>query len=262
MKKDILVARNPECDGLRGGSRDSGLAGLAAAQVGHVGEASGPGAVEAGAVHDLNNLLTVVLGSLEQLRRQPLDGQGRTQLDRAQWGARQAGRLARQVLAAARGETDDGIVDLNDAVRTFDAMVGQVAGQGVSLVVKASPKALPARIDAGQLELALLNLVRNAADAMPGGGRIVVRTAGHRVDGLGGMPTVAVSVSDTGTGMSPEIVRRATDPFFTTKGGRGTSLGLWMVQRFAHEAGGKVEIETRPGRGTTVRVTLPRADQS
>lgn len=268
------MARTPECDGLRGGSDGAGPGHLPVTQAGlgqHAGRldeaphpgAPHPGAIEAGAVHDLNNLLTVVLGSLEQLRRQSLDGRGQGQLDRAQWGVRQAGRLARQVLAASRDEgSGDGIVDLNEAVHSFDAMVGHVAGKGVTLVVEAAPKTLPARLDAGQLELALLNLVRNAADAMPGGGQVFVRTAGHRVDGLGARPTVEVSVSDTGTGMAPEIVQRATDPFFTTKGGRGTGLGLWLVQRFAHEAGGKVEIETGLGRGTTVRLTLPRAEET
>lgn len=227
---------------------------------GHSGAEGRPGVLAAGMVHDLNNVLTVVLASLEQLRRQPLDSQGQRQLDRAQWGARQAARLARRVIALSRGEGGDGeAVDLNDVVGAFARTLGQAAGEGVGLVMEAAPGPLPARLDAGQLELALLNLVRNAADAMAGGW-VVIRTAGHRVDGLGGQPTVEVAVSDTGTGMTPETARRARDAFFTTKGReQGTGLGLWMVHRFAAEAGGKVEIETAMGGGTTVRLVFPRA---
>lgn len=244
---------------------DSGAAGFSAEPEGPVRDASGaayPGVVAAGMVHDLCNMLMIVLGSLEQLRRQPLDAHGQQQLDRAQWGARQAARLARQVLASSHGEAGgDGAVDLNEIAGAFGAVMGQAAGEAVSLAVETAPGTLPARLDAGQLELALLNLVRNAADAMPGGGRIVVRTAGHR-DGLGGQPTVEIAVSDTGTGMAPETVQHARDAFFTTKGReQGTGLGLWTVQRFAAEAGGKVEIETSMGRGTTVRLVFPRSDE-
>lgn len=221
----------------------------------------------AGMAHELNNLLTIVLSSLEQMRRQPLDARGQQQLARAQWGARQAGRLNRQVLSAARHESeDDAVVDLNRAVGAFartmgQGAVGEGAGSEARLVVETVSGPLPARLDPGQLELALLNLVRNAADAMAGGGPVVIRTARHRMDGLGGQPTIEVSVSDTGTGMAPETVQRATKAFFTTKGwGRGTGLGLWMVQRFAAESGGKVEIETAVGRGTTVRLILPRPE--
>ena len=221
----------------------------------------------AGMAHELNNLLTIVLASLEQMRRQPLDERGQQQLARAQWGARQAGRLTRQMLSSGRRESeDDPVVDLNETVGTFARTMGRGAmGQGADvatrLVVETASGALPARLDAAQLELALLNLVRNAADATPGGDPVTIRTARHAMDGLGDQPTIEVSVSDTGTGMAPETVQRATAAFFTTKGrGRGTGLGLWMVQRFAEESGGKVEIETAMGRGTTVRIVLPRPD--
>ena len=221
----------------------------------------------AGRAHELNNLLTIVLGSLEQMRRQPLDERGQQQLERAQWGARQAGRLSRQALSSARHDSDDEpLVDLNEAVGAFvrtmgRGAMGQCAGDGIRLVVETAPGPLPTRLDLGQLELALLNLVRNAADAMPGGDPVVLRTARHRTVGLGDGSTIEVSVSDTGTGMAPETVQRATAAFFTTKGrGRGTGLGLWMVQRFAQESGGKVEIETALSRGTTVRIILPRSE--
>ena len=230
-----------------------------AAQIALSDEQSG---ASVGVVHDFNNLLTIVLSSLEQLSRQRLDERGHRQLDRAQWGVKQAARLARQVLASARRE-DDGaeVVDLNDAVEEFFATMGHVAGPGISLVVESAPEPLPARLPPERLQRVLLNLVRNATDAMASGGQVVIRTAGHKVDGLGERPTVEVAVSDTGTGMAPETVQRAGEAFFTTKGSaQGTGLGLWTVQRFAAEVGGKVEIKTEMGQGTTVRLALPRAE--
>jgi signal transduction histidine kinase len=222
------------------------------------------GALAAGIAHEFNNLLTVVLGSLEQLRRQPLDGQGRRQLERAEWGVWQAGRLSRQVLSFARPQGGAArTVDLNEVLGAFDALLGHAAGDRASLALRLAPQPLPARLDPGQLELAVLNLVRNAADATPAGGSITVRTAGQQVDGLGGQPTVEVSVSDTGTGMAPEVLGRAATAFFTTKEpGRGTGLGLWMVERFAAAWGGRMDIQTAVGQGTTVRLVFPRADPS
>ena len=149
-------------------------------------------------------------------------------------------------------------MDLNEAVRAFATTMGQGADGSPQLAVELVSGSLPARFDRGELERALLNLVRNAADAIAGGGGVTIRTAGHRLHGLGNQPTVEVAVSDTGVGMTPEAVRHATDAYFTTKGPEyGTRLGLWMVRRFVEGAGGK--IETAPGQGTTVRLTLPRA---
>ncbi|MDQ2894007.1 MAG: ATP-binding protein [Pseudomonadota bacterium] len=134
---------------------------------------------------------------------------------------------------------------------------------GIRLAMEAAPGPLLARFDPEQLELALLNLVRNAADAMAGADPIVIRTAANRVTDRAGRATVEVAVSDTGTGMSPEVAQQSTNAFFSTKGrDGGTGLGLWRVQRFAAEAGGKVEIETAQGQGTTVRLILPRWSQS
>jgi signal transduction histidine kinase len=212
----------------------------------------------AGTVHDLCNALTVVLGSLEQLRRQPLDARGRQQLDRAEWGARHAGRLARALLAPDEA-AEAAVVDLNETVRAFAATLGQGLGDGARFAVEAASGPLPVRLDRAELDRALLNLVRNATDATAGG-QVVIRTAGHRADGLGGLPTVEVAVSDTGRGMAPGTVRHATEAFTTKGREHGTGLGLWTVRRFAEDAGGKVEIETEPGRGTTVRIVLPRAE--
>ena len=215
--------------------------------------------VAADAAHELANLMTVVLGSLEQLRGQPLDAQGHQQLGRAEWGARQAARLTRQVLSRTQGRDEKpGVTDLNEAVSGFAAAMGRHLEGGALVAVELASAWLPVRVDAGLLELVLLNLVRNAADAMPPGGEVVVRTHGPRLDGLGDQLTVEVSVSDSGTGMSPAVARRATEAFFTTKAhGKGTGLGLWMAERFAKAHDGKVAIRTEEGRGTVVRLVFP-----
>lgn len=220
--------------------------------------------VAADMVHDLRNALTIVLASLEQLRRQPLDARGHKQLDRALWGAEQAGRLAQAFLASGRGASSSSsmaeVVDLNEAVSAFAAAVGQ-AVDGAAFAVELAPGPLPARLARGELERALLNLLRNAAAAAAGGGQVAIRTAGSKeVAGPDEHRTVGVMVSDTGTGMTPEAARRAGEAYFTTKGPEeGTGLGLWAVRSFTETASGTLEIETAPGQGTTVRLTFPRA---
>jgi signal transduction histidine kinase len=211
--------------------------------------------------HEFNNLLTVALGSLEQLRRQVLDERGREQLERAEWSVRQAGRLARQVLSFVRRDAGQPLrVDLNEVIGEFDKIMSHAASERTRLTLELCQEPLPIYLDPGQLELALLNLVRNATDAMSDSGSIIIRTAAHQSDGLDRQQTVEVAVTDTGTGMPPEIVERATASFFTTKPqGKGTGLGLWMVKRFATACGGKLDIETTLGRGTTMRLVFPRA---
>jgi len=223
-----------------------------------------PGITTAGKAHHLCDALTIVLGSLEQLRCRPLGEREREQLDRAEWGARHAGRLAREIFALGHGK-DAGAerVDLNEAVRAFAATVGQeVGGAGVAFAVELAPGPLLARLHREELELALLNLVRNAAGATAGGGQITLRTAGHWVGSPGAQPsTVEVAVSATGTGTAPEAAQQAGEALFASKGPKlGTRLGLWMVRRLAADAGGTVEIEAGPRQGTTITVILPRAE--
>lgn len=224
-------------------------------------DAGRAGALSADAMHEMANLMTVVLGSLEQLRRQPLGEQGQRQLARAEWGARQAARLTRQALSQVQGGNGTAaVVDLNAVVGGFVYVMGEQAGQGVRLTAELAPGRLPVRLDAGLLELVLLNLVRNAADAMPDGGQVVLRTKGPRLDGLGDQLAAEVAVSDSGTGMAPDVAQHATEAFFTTKpNGKGTGLGLWMAHRFASTHAGKISIETASGQGTTVRLSLPYA---
>ena len=217
------------------------------------------GSMAAGLAHEFNNLLTVVLSSHNQLRRQPLDERGRAQLERAEWAARQAGRLAEQVLTFVRcARVEHQILDVNATVREFDKMLGHIAGDGVKLTMQLTDQPLPARLDPGQLELALLNLVRNAADAMSDRGEILVKTAERSGTDTQGQ-TIEVAVVDEGGGMPDAVAKRATDPFFSTKApSRGTGLGLWMVQRFVKDCEGRMEIESAVGRGTTIRLLFPR----
>jgi signal transduction histidine kinase len=220
------------------------------------------GAMASGMAHEFNNLLTIALGSLEQLRRQTLDERGRDQLERADWSVRQAGRLARQVLSFVRRDAGQPQqVDVNAVIGEFDKIMGHATSDRTRLIFELSDEALPVYLDPGQLELALLNLVRNAADATADRGSITIRTTAHQIDGTQGRQIVEISVSDTGTGMPLEVAERATTLFFTTKSeGQGTGLGLWMVKRFVASCGGKLDIDTVVGRGTTVRLVFPRAD--
>lgn len=231
------------------------------AQPGLMEDTSRSGILSASAAHELANLVMIVSGSLEQLRRQRLNVQGQQQLARAEWGIRQAARLTRQVLSQTWGGNGTAqAVDLNGVVGRFAAVMGQHVGWDVEVTAKLAPGRLPVRLDAGLLELVLLNLVRSAADAMPDGGQVVLRTKGPKLDGLGNQLAAEVAVLDSSTGMAPDVAQRATETFFTTKlNGKGTELGLWMAHHFASTHDGKISIETAPGQGTTVRLSLPYA---
>ena len=221
-------------------------------------EAPGDLAVEV--VHELNNLLTVVGGSVEQARARPSSKRQAAQLARAAWGVERAGRLTRQILGAARGRPPGAApADLGELVQGMAGLVAEVVGAGIEARLELAPEPLPVRVDAGRLELALLNLVRNAADAMPGGGRLTIRTGALAPAEAGRL--VALVVSDTGAGMTPEAARRATEPFFTTKPpGRGTGLGLSLARGFAERSGGRLEVASAPGGGTHVAIVLPRRE--
>lgn len=217
-----------------------------------------------GISHEFSNLTTILLASLDLLRRQALDEAGRAHLERAEWCATESNRLARQMLALLRSRaTQPRLADLKEVVGTFDKMIRQAAGYegGLDVRLDLGSEPLPVRLDPALLELTLLHLVRNAAAAMEGTGTLVVRTTGCLADGSGEQCTVEVSVSDTAGGMPPDVVRRATGPGFAAhKPETGAGLGLWIAQRFVATAGGRLVIETDAGLGTTVRVMLPRAD--
>ena len=206
--------------------------------------------------HEFNNLMTIVLANLERLAQEQDPDRRARQVARADWGAQRAARLTGQMLSFARRRFDQAqVVDVNATLRECDAILDQVAGRDLSVVLELADEPLPARLDPAGLELVLLNLVRNAADASEPGQRIVVRSRRCRFDDA---DAVAVAVIDHGSGMTEGVKVRATQPFFTTKQpGRGTGLGLPMVKDFAEQCGGRVDILSAPGCGTTIDLLLP-----
>ena len=223
------------------------------------------GALASGVAHEFNNLMTVVVSGVERAAAAAVDERQRAQLRRADQAARRAGRLTQQMLSfAQRQHLDARPVDVGALVRELDSILPQAAGEGVRVELDLPDDAAPATLDRGQFEGALVALVRNAAEAMPGGGCVRVGVREYRswdaAEGQTGRSWVELHVADRGVGMPPEVARRATEPFFTTKA-TGTGLGLSMVHGFAEQSGGRLVIETAPGRGTTVRVVLPRLEE-
>lgn len=228
------------------------------------------GQLTGGLAHDFNNLLTGMLGNLELL--QVRLSRGRTDdLDRfisaAQGAGRRAASLTQRLLAFSRRQTlDPRPTDVAALVRGMAELLHRTVGPDCEIEVVDAPGLWPAMIDGSQLESALLNLCINARDAMPGGGRITVEAVNKRLDHQAARQHdiepgeyLSVCVTDTGTGMEPQVIERAFEPFFTTKPiGQGTGLGLSMVYGFARQSGGQVRIYSEVGMGTTICIYLPR----
>ncbi len=228
------------------------------------------GQLTGGLAHDFNNLLAAIGGSLEVLRL--LLKQGRVaEFDRylasASAAVKRAAALTHRLLAFARRQTLDAKpTDLNRLVSDIEELVRGTVGPSVKLEVVAAAGLWSTLVDQNQLESALLNLCINARDAMPDGGRLTIETCNQwldeRIAREQEVPPghyLSLCVSDTGTGMPPEVIARAFDPFFTTKPlGQGTGLGLSMVYGFARQSGGQARIYSEMGKGTTVCIFLPR----
>lgn len=228
------------------------------------------GQLTGGIAHDFNNLLTGVTGSLEMLQTRIAQGRY-SETDRyinaAQGAARRAASLTHRLLAFSRRQTlDPKPTDVNRLVREMDELIRRTVGPQVSLEVVTAAGLWPTLVDPPQLENALLNLCINARDAMPAGGRITVETANKWLDerearerDMEAGQYIALCVTDTGTGMTPDVISRAFDPFFTTKPiGQGTGLGLSMIYGFVRQSGGQVRIYSEVGEGTTMCLYLPR----
>jgi PAS domain S-box-containing protein len=217
------------------------------------------GAMASGLAHEFNNLMTVVLANLERLSSEDDAGRRAMQIERAIWGAERATRLTDQMLSFARRQFhDDRTVDINATLANCDAILDQMAGPDVRVRLALANEPLLASVDASQLEMALLNLVRNAADAVTAGSEIAIATRSRPYDDSACVPAVEICIADHGTGMSPEVAQRALEPFFTTKPpGKGTGLGLAMVKGFVEQSGGKLEMQTAPGTGTSIRLVFP-----
>ena len=229
------------------------------------------GQLTGGLAHDFNNLLTGIIGSLDlmqtQLGRGRTDGLGRF-LTAANASATRAAALTHRLLAFSRRQTlDPKRLSPNRLVRGMEELLARTVGPAIDVRAVLAPDAGAMLCDPNQLENALLNLAINARDAMPDGGCLVIATANMTATpamaaalDLQAGEYVTLSVTDTGTGMTPEVSARAFDPFFTTKPmGEGTGLGLSMIYGFATQSGGQVRIESREGHGTTVRLFLPHA---
>ncbi|MGG5811587.1 ATP-binding protein [Falsiroseomonas sp. CW058] len=226
------------------------------------------GQLTGGVAHDFNNLLMAVLGNLALLRkRMPEDPRLLRLLDGAQQGAERGAALTQRLLAfARRQELRPEPVDLPGLLDGVRSLLERSAGAGIRLRFDLPAGLAPAMADANQLELALLNLVVNARDAMPDGGEVAI-TVAERLSSCPGAPPgllpgpyLVLSVRDSGTGMDEATLARATEPFFTTKGpGRGSGLGLSMVQGLAQQSGGGLALRSTPGEGTVVEIWLPRA---
>jgi PAS domain S-box-containing protein len=227
------------------------------------------GQLTGGVAHDFNNLLTAVLGSLSLITQMTTDTRVKRLAETAARAADRGAKLTSQLLAFARRQTlRPQASDLNQLITAFDALLRRAVGETVSVETNLAPELWVAAVDQAQFQSALLNLVVNARDAMPGGGALVIETKNVVLDESGAAalteiepgPYVIASVRDSGSGMTDEVKRRAIEPFYTTKDiDKGTGLGLSQVYGFARQSNGQLEIESERGKGTTVRIYLPRA---
>jgi len=228
------------------------------------------GQLTGGVAHDFNNLLAVILGNLDLLEEH-LEGdpEAHKMLGPSLGAARRGAELTNRLLAFARRQPlEPRSVDLGELIAAMTSVLRRTLGETVEVTTHVSKTLWPTLIDPLQMENALLNLAVNARDAMPGGGRLSIAAANIEIKKRGAAEKEELSpgryvrlvVSDTGSGMPPEVARQAFEPFFTTKEvGKGSGLGLSMVYGFTKQSGGHCEIESRPGRGTSVTLYLPMA---
>ena len=228
------------------------------------------GQLTGGIAHDFNNLLAGISGSLELITNRIAQGR-HAEVERftvaAQGAAKRAAALTHRLLAFSRRQTlDPKPTDPNRLIRGMEDLVRRTTGPGIEVEVVAGAGLWPVLIDAHQLENAVLNLCINARDAMPNGGRLTIETGNRWIDArtakaqdLEPGQYVSICVSDTGTGMAPEVAARAFEPFFTTKPlGEGTGLGLSMIYGFVRQSGGQVRIYSEAGEGAMICLYLPR----
>lgn len=230
------------------------------------------GRLAGGVAHDFNNMLSVIQGNTElaQLdiaQDHPLN----EYLDQVQAAAHSAADVTRQLLAFSRRQiVEPRVLNFNDLIRTLRKMLARLIGEDVTLETVFAPDLGAVKIDPGQFDQVIVNLVVNARDAMPKGGRLSIETANVDIDegwcavhpGLKPGPFVMLAVTDTGHGMSKEVKDRIFEPFFTSKPkGRGTGLGLSMVLAVVNESGGAIDVDSEVGHGTAFRLYIPRAEE-
>ncbi|MBI4503612.1 MAG: PAS domain S-box protein [Gemmatimonadetes bacterium] len=229
------------------------------------------GRLAGGVAHDFNNLLTVILGNCEiVLADMKDDDEIRRDLVEIEAAARRAASLTRQLLAFSRRQIiQPQILDLNALVEGIGKMIRRLLGEDITVAMQLAKDVGRVIADPGQLEQVLLNLSVNARDAMPDGGRLAIQTANMDVDptfqrdhpGAQVGPHVKIAITDTGTGMTPEVRAHLFEPFFTTKpAGKGTGLGLSTVYGIVKQSNGSIFVQSEPDRGSTFTILLPRSD--
>ena len=242
------------------------------AQVLHSQKMDSIGRLAGGVAHDFNNILGVIVGSADLLRRRlPDDPRAHKYVDDLQKAAQRGAGLTRQLLAFSRRQVlQPRVVSLNDVAGEMEQMLRRLIGEDVQLVTVFDDSVAPVRADPGQIEQVLMNLVVNARDAMPRGGRIVIETGTVWLDedyaachaGVAPGRYSMLLVSDSGHGMSPQVQAHLFEPFFTTKEkGKGTGLGLATVHGIVKQSGGDVFVYSEPGHGSTFKVFLPAVDE-
>ena len=227
------------------------------------------GQLTGGVAHDFNNLLSVILGSIEMVSERVADAELREVLQRAARAGERGAHLTHSLLAFARRQPlAPRVTDVNRLVLDMQDLLRRTLGETIEIEVLARDGVWSCEVDPGQLQNAVVNLALNARDAMPAGGRLTIETSNGHIDDdyaarhpeVSPGQYVVLTVSDTGTGMAPDVVERAVEPFFTTKQFRhGSGLGLSMVYGFVRQSGGHLSIYSEVGLGTSVRLHLPRS---
>jgi PAS domain S-box-containing protein len=230
------------------------------------------GQLTGGIAHDFNNLLTVISGNLEMIEDKLPPGQLRDILREAQDAAADGAKLTGQLLAFGRRQPlNPKPADLGQLLTGFSDLLRRTLGENIKLSTVISGSGLNVLVDSSQLQNAILNIALNARDAMPKGGSLTTEISRVHLDAdyakmypeVRSGNFVLISMTDTGTGMSEEVKKRAIEPFFTTKGvGAGTGLGLSMVYGFVKQSGGHLQLYSESGRGTTIRIYLPAMSSS
>jgi PAS domain S-box-containing protein len=229
------------------------------------------GRLAGGIAHDFNNLLTIIKGYTELARQRASAPELKTDIERIEDASERAAALVRQLLAFSRRQVlQPKNLDLNGVVRGLEQLLRRLMGEDIRLETTLSAHLGTIKADPSQIEQVLMNLVVNARDAMPEGGKLIIETCNTELDqryasehvSVKAGPYVMLAVSDTGMGMSPETVAHIFEPFFTTKeGGRGTGLGLATTYGIVKQSGGYIWVYSEPGHGTTFKVYLPRFDE-
>jgi PAS domain S-box-containing protein len=223
------------------------------------------GQLTAGLAHDFNNLIHVLLGNLERASSMSDDPRQQRALENAKRAAERGEKITSQLLAFARKtRLEPKAVNLNELIENFAEMLERSLGNNIELCFDLTPDLPPCTVDPVHLEMALLNALTNARDAMPDGGIVTIGTMSCPLTPFGALDEahqedhVCVTVTDNGSGMPESVRQRANEPFYTTKGlGRGTGLGLAMVDGFVKQSGGRLDIASREGDGTSLRMAFP-----